>query len=288
MTDSDIFTIQGALTDATQQFQAVDSHTAALDARLLLQHVLQCDWEDLLLNKDDALSVDERSAWDSVIAQRLRHKPVAKIIGTAGFYGAIFKTTTDTLDPRPDSETLIDIIERLFADHTIALRILDLGTGTGCLLLTLLRLYPHGRGLGADISEAALDVARTNAIAHSLDTRVNFVASNWFAQVAGPFDLIVSNPPYIDHAALNNLSASVRDYDPMLALDGGVDGLDAYRTIVTHAPQFLSPGGWLVVEIGFDQADAVNALFLQTGFANVHVYYDLSGHPRVVSGQKIN
>jgi release factor glutamine methyltransferase len=280
-------TIDQALKQAATQLQAVAPDTAALDARLLLQHVLQCEWPDLILNKNSLLSTDETAQWHAVLAERLQHKPVAKILGHAEFYGASFKTTTDTLDPRPDSETLIDIIQRLYADHGNPIQILDLGTGTGCLLLTLLRLYPYARGTGADLSDAALQVARDNAMAQAVDNRAQFLTSNWFANLSGTYDLIVSNPPYIVHDVIDTLSTDVRAYDPMLALDGGVDGLDPYRTIVNEAHDFLNAGGWLVVEIGYDQAEAVNALFAENGFANTHVYYDLSGHPRVVSGQKI-
>ena len=287
MTFGELQTIDAALKDATSRLRFHVPDTAALDARLLLQHVLQCDWQDLLLNKDSLLSPAETELWHNVIAQRMLHKPVAKIIGTAEFYGAVFKTTADTLDPRPDSETLIDIVQRLFADHGNPLHILDLGTGTGCLLLTMLRLYPQAQGLGADLSDAARAVAIENADMQNLAKRLQFIASDWFAAVTGTFDLIVSNPPYIDHAALDTLSTAVRDYDPLLALDGGVDGLDAYRIIVPQAHEFLKPGGWLVMEIGFDQAETVNALFAQANFANIHVYYDLNGRARVVSGQRI-
>lgn len=279
-------TIAVALQEASQQFQDVDPHTAHLDARLLLQHVLQCDWEELVLNKDSALSPDEQAQWTYVVAQRLQHKPVAKIIGHTEFYGAVFKTTTDTLDPRPDSETVIETAQTFFPNHQSRLSILDLGTGTGCLLLTLLNQYPHSLGTGVDISSAALQVAMENAETHQLKERAQFIQSNWFEQVPGLYDLIVSNPPYITHAALTELSPAVKQYDPNLALDGGADGLDAYRILTAQAMSFLKVGGWLVVEIGYDQAESVTQLFNAAHFNNVALYYDLSGHPRVIVGQK--
>lgn len=279
-------TIADALQDATQQFMGVDPHTASLDARLLLQHILQCDWEELVLNKQSPLSPDEQAQWQYAVAQRAQHKPVAKIIGHAEFYGAVFKTTTDTLDPRPDSETLIETVQTFFPSQTSRLSLLDLGTGTGCLLITLLNLYPNSLGTGVDISSAALQIAMENAETHQVTDRANFMQSDWFENVPGLYDLIISNPPYITHAALAELAPTVSQYDPKLALDGGADGLDAYRILTRHALSFLKVGGWLAVEIGYDQAESVTQLFNAAHFQHVALYYDLSGHPRVIIGQK--
>jgi release factor glutamine methyltransferase len=277
--------IDAALKDATEQFQNVDPHTAGMDARILMQHLLKYDLAQLMLYRKQELNPDQITQWQDVVAQRLQHRPVAKITGEKEFYGAMFKTTNDTLDPRPDSETLIEQVLLLYPDREQPLRILDLGTGTGCLLLTLLRLYPQSGGIGADLSPAALQVAQDNAYFHKLLERVDFLESNWFSAIRGSFDLIISNPPYIDHAALAQLDRSVKDHDPMLALDGGVDGLDPYRIITAQASQFLMPNGSLVVEIGFDQAEKTADLFNQAGFRNIIVQNDLGGNPRVVSGQ---
>ena len=277
--------IAQALQDATAALRAIDAETAARDARLLMQHVLQCDLSTLLLYRNRTLTPDEQAHWNGLIAQRLTHRPIAKIIGQKEFYGASFKTTAATLDPRPDSETLIEHVQTLYPDRDAPLRILDLGTGTGCLLLTLLRLYPQASGIGADVSLDALQVAQDNAYHHKLLERSELLQSDWFSNITGLFDLIISNPPYIDHAALAQLDPAVRLFDPMLALDGGPDGLAPYRILTTHAPRHLKPGGWLVVEIGYDQGDTVPALFTAVNLQNLTLHRDLAQQPRVVSGQ---
>jgi len=274
-----------ALTDATQQFRAIDSHTAAMDARILMQHVMQYDLAQLMVYKQQELTPAQQTQWQDFMAQRLQHRPIAKIIGEKEFYGIVFKTTNDTLDPRPDSETVIDQVQILYNDKAAPLRVLDLGTGTGCLLLTVLRLYPHATGVAVDLSDAALDVARSNATTQRLSDRAEFIPSNWFEHVTGSFDLIISNPPYIDEPALTTLDKAVIDFEPMLALTGGADGLDAYRIIVAQAPPFLKPHGHLIVEIGFDQAVTVPNLFTQAGFQQIQIIHDLGGNPRVVRGQ---
>ncbi|HEY1096026.1 MAG TPA: peptide chain release factor N(5)-glutamine methyltransferase, partial [Alphaproteobacteria bacterium] len=230
--------IDTALKNATEQFQSVDPATAGMDARILMQHVLHYDLAQLMLYRKQDLTADQLSLWQDYVAQRLAHKPVAKITGEKEFYGVAFKTSEATLDPRPDSETLIEQVQKFYPLTETDLRILDLGTGTGCLLLTLLRLYPHATGIGADISLEALQVAQDNAYLHRLLERSELIQSNWFDKISGTFDLIISNPPYIDHTALAQLSRSVKDYDPMLALDGGPDGLEPYRIITAQAVSF--------------------------------------------------
>lgn len=277
--------IETALKNATEQFQSVDPATAGMDARILMQHVLQYDLAQLMLYKKQDLTAEQLSIWENYVAQRVAHKPVAKITGEKEFYGATFKTSEATLDPRPDSETLIEQVQKFYPLKETDLRILDLGTGTGCLLLTLLRLYPNAGGIGADLSLDALQIAQDNAFFHKLLERSELIQSNWFEKISGTFDLIISNPPYIDHTALTQLSRSVKEYDPMLALDGGLDGLEPYRIITSQAPKFLKEKGMLVVEIGFDQADTVSALFAQAGFKDIQVQNDLGDNPRIVSGR---
>lgn len=276
--------IADALADAAEQFQSVDPNTAGMDARILMQHVMGYDLTQLMLYKQQDLTPDQTAQWTDYMAQRLTHKPVAKITGEKEFYGTVFKTTDATLDPRPDSETLIDHVRTLYTDKDAPLRILDLGTGTGCLMITLLRLYPNATGVAVDVSPDALDVARYNTAKHHLADRLDCLQSHWFKDVTGSFDLIISNPPYIDEQALGALDKSVIGFDPMLALSGGPDGLDAYRIITTQASSFLKPHGYLVVEIGFDQNISVPDLFTQAGFQNTTVIPDLGGNPRVVSG----
>jgi release factor glutamine methyltransferase len=279
--------IEIALKEAAAQFTLIDPHTAGMDARLLMMHVTAYDLAQLMLYKKQDLTDAQIIQWHDVVAQRLTHKPVSKIIGEKEFYGATFRTTMDTLDPRPDSETLIEQVQHLYAESNAPLRILDLGTGTGCLLLTLLRLYPHSTGLGVDLSLDALQVAQNNAYDHRMLERADFIQSRWFDKVNGQFDLIISNPPYITHDALKTLNKSVTDFDPMLALDGGTDGLDPYRIITAQASAYLKPQGRLIFEIGYDQADSVSALLAQHDFTSITVTHDLGGNPRIVSGQML-
>jgi release factor glutamine methyltransferase len=276
--------IDTALQQASAQFKSIDPHTAGMDARLLMMHILHYDLAKLLLYKKQELTAAQETQWHDYVAQRLTRKPVAKIIGHKEFYGVSFRTNAHTLDPRPDSEMLIETVQNHIQDTQTPLRILDLGTGTGCLLLTLLRLYPQATGVGVDLSDDTLQVAQNNAFDHKLMERVDFIQSNWFERVRGTFDLIISNPPYIVHDVLPTLDQGVTQFDPMLALDGGTDGLDPYRIIIPQARDFLKPQGCVCVEIGYDQNEAVCALFDENGFQSVTTTHDLGGNPRIVMG----
>jgi release factor glutamine methyltransferase len=278
--------IDTALQEASAQFKSVDPHTAGMDARLLMMHVMDYDLAKLLLYKKQELTADQETQWYDYVAQRLTHKPVAKITGYKEFYGASFRTTEHTLDPRPDSEILIETIQNHYRDTHTPLRILDMGTGTGCLLLTLLRLYPQATGLGVDLSTDTLQVAQNNAYDHRLLERADFIQSSWYERVHGTFDLIISNPPYIVRDVLPRLDKSVTQFDPMLALDGGIDGLDPYRIIIPQAHAFLKPKGCVCVEIGYDQEDAVSNLLAENGFQSVTTTHDLGGNPRIVKGHQ--
>lgn len=250
---------------------------AALDARLLLAHALGIAQDRLTLHLPDAISDAQAAAYEAALAARVARQPVAQIIGQRQFWGLTFRVTQDTLDPRPDTEALV--AEAVRAPF---LNMLDLGTGTGCILLSCLKSMPVARGLGVDISRAALDVARGNADALGLGARASFRASDWFSDVPGCYDLIVSNPPYIAADEMPGLAPEVYDWEPHLALTPGGDGLDPYRIIACGAPARLMAGGRLLVEIGPTQGAAVAAMFAAQGLQDIRVLLDMDGRDRVV------
>jgi release factor glutamine methyltransferase len=248
-----------------------------LDARLLLQHVLACSHADLILRENDPLAEEKERHFFELVERRLAQEPVTKILGEREFYGRMFHVTPDVLDPRGDTETIVDVcLERK------AQRVLDLGVGSGAILLTLLSEWPDATGVGVDISNAALAIAEHNATTLGVHTRSEFVQSRWFEKLLGQFDLIVSNPPYISSADITALERDVRDYDPLLALDGGVDGLDCYRAIAARASTFLSQSGRIVLEIGWGQQDDVVEIFTTQGFRCDAKRADLSGIVRAL------
>lgn len=214
------------------------------------------------------------------IAERATRRPMAQVLGYRDFYKLRFIVTPDVLDPRPDTETLIEVaLQRPFR------RVLDLGTGSGCILLSLLDEQPAAVGVGTDVSDPALAVAARNADALDLTARATFVRSDWFDAVKGQFDLIVSNPPYIAAVEMADLQPEVQLFEPRGALTDEADGLSAYRTITQDAARFLTPGGWLIVEIGPTQGTAVTGMMDAAGLASVKVIPDLDGRDRVVMGQ---
>ena len=213
-----------------------------------------------------------------LIGRRVAHEPVSHILGYRPFWTSDFLVNRHVLDPRPDTETLVEA-----ALATTWQSVLDLGTGSGCILLSLLKDRGGSTGLGSDISPEALQVAQSNAERLRLNDNVQFVLGDWFDAITGRFDLIVSNPPYITADAYRALDRGVRDYEPRLALTPGGDGLDAYRTIAARASQHLTPGGQVMVEIGFDQAAAVSSLFDEASFAAIRVLPDINGKDRVIA-----
>lgn len=253
---------------------------ARREAQILLGHAAGLDRAALHRLADAALTPEILAAFEALAARRLRGEPISQILGYRDFWKHRFRVTRDTLDPRPETETLV--AAALAAPFA---RVLDLGTGTGAILLSLLAERPLATGLGTDISPAALAVAEGNARALGLAGRAGFALSDWFAGVDGRFDLIVSNPPYITQAEMAGLSPEVRDWEPRLALTPGGDGLDAYRAIAAGAGAHLAPGGRLLAEIGPAQGAAVAALFAAAGLRAIAVLPDLDGRDRVVAGR---
>ena len=228
-----------------------------------------------------ALAGADQGAFHALVARRVKREPLSHLLGYRDFYKHRFVVTPDVLDPRPDTETLIEAALAVSFD-----RVLDLGTGSGCILLSLIAERGDVTGVGTDMSEAALAVAKTNASRLEVSDRVSFIQSDWFSNIHGTYDLIVSNPPYIASAEMTDLQPEVRDHEPRMALTDESDGLSCYRAIVADAPNHLTPNGHLMFEIGPTQADAVNAMMTERGFVEIRVLQDLDGRDRVVSGQK--
>ena len=272
---------QDALRRAVPLLRDAGIEDGSRDARVLLAHALGIGPDRLTLRLPDEMTVPQEEIYDAALKARIARQPVAQITGRRLFWGSSFRVTRDTLDPRPETETLVaEALTQPF------LKLLDLGTGTGCILLSCLKGMPLARGVGTDISDAALQVAIGNTRDLGLEARARFRKSDWFTEVTGAFDLIVSNPPYIAAAEMPDLAPEVRDWEPHLALTPGGDGLDAYRAIARGAGSRLMPGGRLLVEIGPTQGLAVAALFTASGLTGVRVLPDLDGRDRVVAAVK--
>lgn len=271
---------QAALIAATRALQAAGIEGAAGDARALLAVAMEVPRDRLTLHLGDDLDAAAAARFDKMVARRVARAPVAKIIGRRAFWGRSFEVTADVLDPRPETECLIAEVLR----GPVPARLLDLGTGSGIIAVTLLADWPEARGVATDISAAALAVAERNAGRHGVGARLDLCLTDWFAQVTGVFDLIVSNPPYIAADEMPGLSAEVRDHDPEGALTDGGDGLSAYRAIASGAGAHLRPGGRIALEIGWQQGAQVRDIICAVGFAEVGVLPDLDGRDRVVIG----
>jgi release factor glutamine methyltransferase len=271
---------------AGRAFREAGIETPELDARLLLCHAAGLSHEAYVAELNAALAPDAAARFGAYVARRLEGEPVSRIIGAREFYGRPFRIDQSTLDPRPDTETLIEAALAM-VDRETPLDILDLGTGSGCILITLLAELPKARAVGVDVSLAALECARANAQVLGVGDRASFIASDWLDAVSGVFDLVVANPPYLSVAGLAALAPEVRDHDPRGALEGGPDGLAAYRRIVPGLRKALRPGGFALFEVGPDQAQAVLRLLAEAGLdagEGQNLWRDLAGRPRVVGG----
>jgi release factor glutamine methyltransferase len=258
--------------------------TPQREARLLLAHVLDMPAAELALTGDRIVTAAQSAAFADFIARREGHEPFAYITGRRDFWSLELEVSPATLIPRPDTETLVETALKLVGHASAPVRILDLGTGTGAILLALLTELPRAEGFGVDVSDAALEIARRNALRAGLGDRVRFGISSWWSHVHGAFDLIVSNPPYIPSADIANLDADVRDFEPRLALDGGPDGLGAYRAILSTAAARLAENGAVLFEVGAGQAGDVAAMMRTSGLPFTAIRRDLGGHERVVAG----
>jgi release factor glutamine methyltransferase len=267
------------------QFEAAGIDTPALDARLLIGHALALDHTALASQAGRALTDAERATIAQLAARRMRGEPVARILGVKEFWGLPLKLSPATLVPRPDTESVVEAALAALGEtrKRDPLRIVDLGTGSGAILFALLHECPHATGLGTDIEPQALETAHANASALGLQSRTGFVLADFGTALNETFDLVVSNPPYIPTADIEALASEVREHDPRRALDGGVDGLDAYRAIAREAPHLLHDDGVLIVEIGAGQSGDVAAILTEGGLEQSAIHRDLSGRERALS-----
>ncbi|MEQ8710212.1 MAG: peptide chain release factor N(5)-glutamine methyltransferase [Rhodospirillales bacterium] len=256
--------------------------TAHLDARLLASAALGLSREELLMKAGDEVPQTGVSGCQRLLERRLAGEPVSRILGKREFWGMDFIVTPATLDPRADSELLVELIIGQ-AGEGFSGRILDLGTGTGCLPIALLCALPKARATAVDVSPAALDCARQNAGVHGVLDRLELLEGSWLEPVTGPYDIVLSNPPYIATPVIEGLMTEVRLHDPRLALDGGADGLDAYRTIIDGLGSILPSRGQVFLEVGYDQSEAVTGLLRERGFLSIAAHNDLAGQRRCVS-----
>ena len=252
--------------------------------RLLLADIMGVSTEFLLAYPEQPLGEAEKKDFLLKFERLINHEPLSRILGRREFWGLEFLLSPETLDPRADSETLIRATLGLFQVHNKKVRILDLGTGTGCLLISLLKEMTNAEGVGIDQSSDALKTAAKNAAHHKVLDRAQFIQSDWFQNVVGTFDIIISNPPYISEQDFKSLDKNVKDYDPKRALVGGGDGLDCYREIVGTAKTFIKAGGVLVLEAGYAQAPHISKLLSQQGYQNISIYKDLAGIERCIIG----
>lgn len=263
-----------------QKLKEAEIGEAQLDARLLLEEVCGTDHNTLLCHGDREVSEAEEEQYRKALEQRAVHVPLQHLLGYQDFMGLRFQVNEHVLIPRQDTEILVEEAMRYLHD---GMRILDLCTGSGCILLSLLHYSNDCEGVGVDISQEALQVAAQNA--ELLGIKADFLKSDLYERVTGKFDLLVSNPPYIESTVIPTLMEEVREYDPYLALDGGEDGLDFYRRIIGGAQDYLKRGGQILMEIGSGQAQAVSELLREAGFKEIDVCRDFAGLDRVVSGR---
>jgi release factor glutamine methyltransferase len=263
------------------RLKVAGAETPALDVRLLTREGAGLSDADIIAGGNAPLSTEQIARIESFIARRAAGEPVSRILGYKEFYGRMFKLTPDTLDPRPDTETLIGAA---LAEQKRPLRILDLGTGTGCILLTLLAEWPDATGVGIDLNPGATDVSRENAARLGVGNRVEFLCGSWFTPLkeGQVFDLIVSNPPYIPESQIDSLAKEVKDHDPFLALSGGEDGLEAYKIIFKDLKNHLACGGFALFEIGQGQEKDLARLSQNSNMTRGESYTDLGGIVRVI------
>jgi release factor glutamine methyltransferase len=279
-------TLLQAWQGAKQRLEAAGLTGPVIDARLLVEAAADVTRADIVGDPHRLLTAGQEATLAEYLGRREQREPVSHILGRKGFWKIMLSVTPDVLTPRPDTESILDVVLPPFPEHA-PWQVLDLGVGSGAILLAILAERPAAKGLGVDVSEEALAVARDNAAHLGLAGRVALLRGDWTALLGdSQFDLVVSNPPYIATEVIETLEPEVRDHEPRIALDGGPDGLMHYRVLAPEILRVLKPGGIFAVEIGYDQKDAVEALFREAGAFNVRTQRDLADRDRVVTGLK--
>jgi release factor glutamine methyltransferase len=269
---------------AVTKLRAAGIESAQLDARVLLAHVLRVDAAQLVAGSDDRVSAAAQDRYEEAIARRAAREPVARILGVKEFWSREFALSPDALVPRPETETLIEAALLARPERDAQMKVLDLGVGSGVLLGAILLERPFSTGVGVDRSLGAAQTARNNFAALGVTDRTHVICGDWGNALGVRFDLVLANPPYIASGDIGRLSAEVRDHDPVRALDGGADGLDAYRAILGDLRRLLAPGGIAVLELGDGMEQAVSGLAMDAGIeVNGPAHCDLSGHPRALA-----
>jgi len=278
-------TVSTVLSETRRRLTEAGIADPATDARLLVAGLLGLSATEMLTQANEVPGSDKLAAIEAAIERRLLHEPVHRILGEREFYGLPLSLSVETLEPRPDTEILVDTMLpylRTLASEGGDLHILDIGTGTGAICLALLSELPQAKGTGSDLSADALQTATANAKRNGLEERFRAIQSNWFDNIDGRFHAIVSNPPYIASKVIQDLAPEVKKFDPVAALDGGPDGLDAYRAIAKDAARFLLQNGIIGLEIGFDQCDDVTDVFEKEGFRRLKSVKDYGQNDRVL------
>jgi len=268
------------------QLKQANIENAAHEARYLISYYAGIDQSNFISDKDLIINKEALQAIEMALERRIAGEPLTRILGVREFWGLEFEVTPDTLDPRPDTETLIEAALKWVEKAGLTdkpIRILDMGTGTGCIPISMLSELPHATAIATDISPKALDVARKNAEKNKMSRRIEFIESDWMSALQGEqFDLILSNPPYISESVINDLSVEVKNHDPILALSGGEDGLECYKKIIFDLKNHLNQHNRAFLEIGFDQLESLKGLVEESGLCLSDSYADISGIPRVV------
>tara|TARA_B100000686_G_C16659977_1_gene900365 strand:+ start:17 stop:877 length:861 start_codon:yes stop_codon:yes gene_type:complete len=276
-------TIGEYVSRAADRLKAAQIESPRRDARLLFAYVTGKTVEWIVAHNDEA--AEELSEFENVLRRREAREPLSHILGKREFWSLSFKVNASVLDPRPDSEIVVSAVLGKYPESGRALQIADLGTGTGCLLLSILSERPTAEGMGVDISESALSIARKNALRFGLSARATFVQSDWDSALDKTFDVVLSNPPYIPTAEIEGLAPEITLYEPRCAIDGGADGLVAYRQIADALPRILKPNGLVALEIGQGQEGSVPEILRDSGIQAVSLEKDLAGIPRCVLGR---
>lgn len=282
-----MITVRELLKESIQTLKRANINRAHLDARLIVAHGIQITLQQVFVRPERQLKKSDLVNVRKLIDRRSKHEPIALIIGEKEFWSLPFKVTAATLIPRPDSETIIEAVLAVHSDKELPTRILDLGTGSGCLLLTLLNEYQYSTGVGIDFSEDALNVARLNAQSLGIVDRVDFVQMNWNdgIPILADFDIIVCNPPYVAENDRNKLSIDILGYEPHSALFAGIDGLREYKTIISVLNETTNFDGSVFFEVGINQAHIVSNMLKNAGLRDISIYPDLAGIGRCVAAK---